>query len=82
MKGNPEQRIQVNAWYKANSGHTDIWKMYVRKVNGAFSINPPVAATLDDKDLTDILLESTFDIEPDDIDIDGYFYDYFPEVME
>ena len=35
-----------------------------------------------DENITDVFLESTFEQEPADLEIDGWFFDYFPEVME
>lgn len=82
LRGNPEQMERVNAWYKANGGHNDIWNTFVRKVSSEISIAPAVASTLNDEDLADIFLESTFEQELTDLEIDGWFFDYFPEVMD
>lgn len=74
-KVNPEHQVRANAWLLADGGHTDIWYIFVRKVNSAFAINPPVDKTLSNKDISDIFLENTFKQEGLELDFDG-FYEY------
>lgn len=57
-------------------GHTIFWQTFVNKVNRALSINPPIKARLDDKDLTDIFLESTFKSRRVESSFKGFWDDF------
>ena len=57
-------------------GHTVFWQTFVNKVNRALSVNPPIKARLDDKDLTDIFLESTFKSRRVESKFDGFWDDF------
>ena len=81
LKRNPEYRDQINAWLKADNGHTPLWYVFVHKVNATLAISPPVDKILNTEDLSDIFLENTFKPDYEDFEFDGFF-DYFPEVMK
>ena len=57
-------------------GHTTFWQIFANKINRVLLINPPVAARLDDKDVSDIFLEGTFTSKDVEFDFDGFWDDF------
>ena len=51
----------VNFMYEADDGHTKLWYSFVKLVNAALAVNPPVDRFFNaNADISDTLLESTF----------------------
>lgn len=59
-----------------NDGHTAFWKTFVNRVNRTLLVNPPIAATLDDKDISDIFLEDTFKPKRIESNFNGFWDDF------
>ena len=58
---NKEQKETVEFFYEADDGHTKLWYSFVRIVNAALVINPPVDRFFNvNLDVSDAFLESTF----------------------
>jgi hypothetical protein len=57
-------------------GHTAFWQIFVNKVNRVLLVNPPVAARLSDKDVSDIFLEGTFTSRRVESSFDGFWDDF------
>lgn len=56
-----DQEDIVELLYEKDDGHTKLWYSFVKIINAAFVINPPVARFFTaDKDISDAFLESTF----------------------
>ena len=58
-----EQEDVVALLYDADNGHTKLWYSFVKLVNAAFVVNPPVDRFLTGKDASDLFLENTFSRE-------------------
>lgn len=72
-----DQKELVKLLYEADDGHTKLWYSFVKIVNAAFVINPPVDRFFNTNiDVSDAFLESTF--RPDKVVIrDRAFTDDF-----
>lgn len=58
---NREQKETVEFMYEKDNGHTKLWYSFVRMVNAALAINPPVDRFFNaNVDISDTFLESTF----------------------
>lgn len=74
LKASQDNRSYVTQMLQTNGAHTPLWYAFVNKVNRTLLVNPPVAETLEEKDLVDIFLESLITTE-EFMEIDPWIYD-------
>jgi hypothetical protein len=77
-----ERAEYVYSVLKVNGAHTPLWQLFANKVNRDLLIDPPVVARLGTKDVSDILLENTFNRDGLDIPDDCCFNYVPPELVK